>query len=216
MANLLKIEYVDGSFDQISMESVDRNAGRGTRRDELDALFNRDDVVATGCHRDLETGLVTLGWNERPFLTNVLPTGARFFEVDGVRYKAEARPDPDARFGARARAFVFGPGDDVDAQEILAPLAKLVGASSIHTKRGDYPALDKAWDIVNGEIVARKRKVLDAALRAFHASAGERGARFSRRAGCSCGCSPGFILDGIASRRMDLFVSVVKEQSKAA
>jgi hypothetical protein len=126
-----------------------------------------------------------------------------FMTINDQHFRISQRPSENYR--AKSRAYVFGPGDgdDINSQVILGPMATLVGAPSIYTKRGEFPTLDKAWDALNAEIVARKRVVLNAAL-------GEKalGALYSRTAGCRCGCSPGFIL---ASRNgQDYFISEVK------
>jgi len=94
----------------------------------------------------------------------------------------------------RSLAYVWGPGDDRNPSEEFAELAESVGAESVYTLRGEYPELDKAFDKMNREIVAEKRKVLRAVLKAL----GEEDVKdsFSRKAGCKCGCSPGFILKG--------------------
>lgn len=76
-----------------------------------------------------------------------------------------------------------------------------IGAADIHTKRGAFPAVDKAWDKHNREIVRRKsivfREGLKAVLKEKH---NDVKFRFSRTAGCSCGCSPGFIVEGVDAR----------------
>lgn len=59
--------------------------------------------------------------------------------------------------------------------------------------RGEDPTVDKAWDAYNrAEVKAMRVKVLNW----LDAAGYERvKVRFSRKAGCGCGCSPGFIAD---------------------
>lgn len=65
------------------------------------------------------------------------------------------------------------------------------------TRRGDFPEVDKAWDRYNKQHV---RIVRDAIVAVLNEMVGYRydvkaaDVRFSRKAGCTCNCSPGFIL----------------------
>lgn len=64
-------------------------------------------------------------------------------------------------------------------------------------ERGVDPENDKAYDRFNKAQVRIWKAHLVAAMEAGLVPGGERvTARFSRKAGCSCTCSPGFILDG--------------------
>lgn len=112
-----------------------------------------------------------------------------------VTYEAELRRRNDWRARPRkTRAYVFGPGDDRNPSKEFRFLAEHIGAPSVYTRRGEWPALDKAFDVMNREIVAAKREVLDAVLEKM--DLGVEKIQFSKKAGCSCGCSPGFIIDG--------------------
>ncbi len=134
-------------------------------------------------------------------------------EHEGTNYKAEWRQRTYGRGGgnayhAKARAHIWGPGDDRNPSVEFQALADHIGAPSVYTKKGEWPPLDKAFNKMNREIVEAKRKLLDKALKALDISI-EKKPSFSRKAGCSCGCSPGFILD---TYRHDLYVSEIKEE----
>jgi hypothetical protein len=118
------------------------------------------------------------------------------FDVGGKTYEAELRgKDWSERRYAKAKGFCWGPGDDREPSKEFRFLAEHIGAPSVYTSRGDFPALDKAFDKMNREIVAAKREVFEAALKALGFEFAKGQVKFSRKAGCSCGCSPGFILD---------------------
>lgn len=64
--------------------------------------------------------------------------------------------------------------------------------------RGIHPEIDKLWDECNRAMVRSKKEFLEA-LKATIPVLGEILAdhklHFNRKAGCSCGCSPGFVAD---------------------
>jgi len=66
--------------------------------------------------------------------------------------------------------------------------------------RGQRPEVDKLYDSLNRQVVKNKKALLAEAKEqaAVAELLGERKMTFSRKAGCSCGCSAGFILDGMA------------------
>jgi hypothetical protein len=146
------------------------------------------------------------------------PTGAtlqvRVQASDGKLYEVRVRPENETR-GKKARVYVHGSFDKACASEALAGFAATVGAPSVFTQRGQFPALDKAWDAFNGWIVEQKRQALYLVMEELVDDAEEllEGATFSRKAGCSCGCSPGFVVDGLPLNR-DVWVEEV--QPKAA
>jgi hypothetical protein len=116
------------------------------------------------------------------------------FEFNGKTYEAEERWNSGSEQRKKTRAHVWGPGDDRCPTVEFRFLAEHIGAPSVYTKKGEFPALDKAFRVMNKEIVAAKREVLDAAIKALEVPwYGE--PKFSRKAGCPCGCSPGFIID---------------------
>lgn len=64
-------------------------------------------------------------------------------------------------------------------------------------ERGVDPENDKAYDRFNRAVTRIWKSHLVAAMEAGLMPGGERvKPRFSKKAGCSCPCSPGFILDG--------------------
>ena len=64
-----------------------------------------------------------------------------------------------------------------------------IGVHPEYSIRGENADLDKAWRAYNKKEVEALKKHLVAAL-------GEQSVRFSKTAGCSCGCSAGFIYTG--------------------
>ena len=140
------------------------------------------------------------------------------FNVGTVSYEAELRNSGYTARAKKPRASVWeADGSVPEAEVVLGPVAKALGAPTIHTVRGAFPALDKAWDAYNKSVVEVKRAVLFGALKAL-APVNPQAAyfrenmdqiKFSRKAGCRCGCSPGFVLPGLASHQdIDLFVNV--------
>ena len=134
----------------------------------------------------------------------------KLFECNGVKYEIEFRSLPTfttrgERRRDKGRAYVWG-GDDV-SEDNLEVVAKEVGAPHIYTSRGDYPELDRAWDKFNREIIRNKAAILRAGVMALglQSDVADK-AKFSRKAGCACGCSPGFILQ----MRGDIYIEGVK------
>lgn len=67
--------------------------------------------------------------------------------------------------------------------------------------RGDGSAEDKAWKAYNRAEVANQRDLIEEALAQNPELATKLGKlSFSRKAGCGCGCSPGFIAEGQGSQ----------------
>jgi len=67
--------------------------------------------------------------------------------------------------------------------------------------RGQRPEVDKMFDALNRQVVRNQKKVALEAIAAIEPLAelvGKQKMTFSRKAGCSCGCSPAFILDATA------------------
>lgn len=62
--------------------------------------------------------------------------------------------------------------------------------------RGEFPDVDKLYDQLNRAIGRVKREVAVSAARKIAVDDTITG-RFSRKAGCSCPCSPGVILDRV-------------------
>jgi len=62
--------------------------------------------------------------------------------------------------------------------------------------KGDDPDNDKAWRKYNRDEITEMRKLLeDVTVFLNDIANGDLTYRFSRKAGCGCGCSPGFIAD---------------------
>ena len=114
----------------------------------------------------------------------------------------------------KGRAYVWG--SDVVAEAAMAPIQKDIdklaaelGLIHPHTQIGMYPDMDKLWKALNKEIVKGQRLVLDVVLWDLGL---QQTARWSIRAGCSCPCSPGFILGNL--RGMDIFIERVKDEGE--
>ncbi len=129
------------------------------------------------------------------------------FQFGDIEYKAELR-DRSLRAGsnayyAKTRAYVWDAGERRNPTKEFKALADYIGAPSVYTVKGEWPALDKAFNKMNREIVAAKREVLVAALAALEITDLGK-ASFSKNAGCQCGCSPGFIFSESIAK--DLFI----------
>lgn len=114
------------------------------------------------------------------------------FESGGKSYRLRDR----GVYGKKRSgvAFVSGADEHLDSAEAIQPAAAAVAAPTIYTRRGVFPTVDRAWDEFNRQVVAAQRAVLDDGLRALGHRPEEMGIQFSRTAGCSCPCSPGFVL----------------------
>ena len=65
-----------------------------------------------------------------------------------------------------------------------------------YSMEGDDPENDKAWRKYNRDKIVAMRELLDDISGWLQSiSNGDLKYRFSRKAGCSCGCSPSFIAD---------------------
>lgn len=119
-----------------------------------------------------------------------------------VTLRAADRP------ASRARMSVFDNPDTDSQEEAIHTRAKELGAPHGWTKRGDFPEIDKMWDVMNRAIVDHKRTIANEAAEALGI---EPSMSFSRKAGCSCGCSPGFILKAITG--VQFFVEEAPEDT---
>jgi hypothetical protein len=80
----------------------------------------------------------------------------------------------------------------------------------IYTKRGDFPEVDKAWDKYNRSIVKAERIFVDTVREQLLKDTMGK-AKWSKKAGCFCGCSPGWIVDGEELRRHSIQVFIPKQ-----
>jgi hypothetical protein len=105
------------------------------------------------------------------------------FKHEGKTYQATVRDRGDGRCAARCRLYVF------PSKSVFADLAdRFTGARYDRERR----ATEK-----------------DMAVAAMHALGFTSGLSYSRRAGCPCGCSPGFILGNTTLHGLEIFVKVV-------
>ena len=98
------------------------------------------------------------------------------FEMNGLKITVTFS---DYRDNKRARIYVSGQDEPALAEPPM-------------TLRGDYPEIDRAWDKYNREVVKNKRALV---AKADLEMLRDVKIRFSRKAGCSCSCSPGFIAE---------------------
>lgn len=110
-----------------------------------------------------------------------------------------------------ARAFMWSHVLDLPNDE-LEQIAKEEGVGLYDDTS---PRLNKAWKAHNREEVSLMSDLLDAALEVLNLHITY---RFSRTAGCKCGCSPGFILNtefgcGLPEW-VDVFISEVNPPKK--
>lgn len=141
-------------------------------------------------------------------------TDTFFFTYEGMEYECrlseewEHAEKPWSYRRTTGRAFVWN-NPKVD-DKILWDEANRLGLTTIYSEKGEYPTLDKAWKKYNRMEVKSMTGVLEAACKALGLTI--ESVKFSRFAGCSCPCSPGFIVkfQGIPGY-FDLFVGEKKE-----
>ena len=134
--------------------------------------------------------------------------------LDGDRrFNVRVFRDPEGPGKRKSgRAFVHNRCDSLNVSDVLDGFRVALGLSTVFTTRGEYPAMDKAFDAFNTLVMREKEDDLKIAL--AHAQLGDNiQPKFSRFAGCSCGCSPGFMLQGTEP---DLMVYVSVEQGGLA
>lgn len=136
------------------------------------------------------------------------------FTLNSRKYNVEVCHNDYGETNKRNRAFVWLHEEDgATGKEHLNFVAEAIyEVDSIYSKKGDLPLLDKAWKRFNRAEVEAERKVLDAALLAIEEDFGYISTdewRFSRHAGCSCPCSPGFV--ATSSYGKTIYVNPVKE-----
>lgn len=115
-------------------------------------------------------------------------------EFNKKEYKATLTKKRAKKSNRKSRLFVYIDQAIEDAT---------IGEHPEYGMRGVDLALDKAWDTYNRKLLKMQREL---ALTAFS----EVGAeliieKFTRKAGCTCPCSPGFIL---ADKGFTYFVSI--------
>lgn len=144
-----------------------------------------------------------------------LETEYTYFEYMGKQYQAHLLEDykhADKPWSYRkntGRAFVWD--NPKVSDKILLDEAEKLGLTSIYSEKGKYPTLDAAWKKYNRMEVKSMTGLLEAACNAMGLTIEK--VTFSRYAGCSCPCSPGFIikLEGVPGY-FDLFVSEKEEE----
>lgn len=129
------------------------------------------------------------------------------FTIQLIAAKPSERPK-------KTRVYVSGE-DDVDFSPAYAAteLDRQTSGQG-YVGRGYSPETDKLFDALNRQVVRNQRAVLAQARIAvpeLDAILGNNTFGFSRHAGCSCSCSPGFVASGylrVAGRAItDVFVT---------
>lgn len=105
---------------------------------------------------------------------NVLAKSVIETTLHGQRVKIEYRIRRNTERYSKARAYVWYPTE------------QFCGEAPPFSMKGEDPANDKAWRAYNKREVAVMRDIL--ALLGVDTTEWS----FSRKAGCGCGCSPGF------------------------
>jgi len=134
------------------------------------------------------------------------------FKLDGRIYTAEVRRNKVGDRGwAKSIAYVWEDIADHLDDSMLEKAAEVSKAQSKRTKIGEFPLVDAAYKVHNALVIAIKHRILFTALLHLCDDAAAVGMRFSRKAGCNCGCSPGFVLQGLG-RGVSLFIERKKVQ----
>ena len=119
--------------------------------------------------------------------------GSRTITIENDEFTIKLRGPhyDDRRIGLKTRVYVSG-AENVNFE----PAYELERATGGMKPRGDVPEVDKMYDRLNRQVIKNKRSVIENAIAEFPVLADLLDAikfNFSRYAGCSCPCSPGFI-----------------------
>ena len=113
------------------------------------------------------------GVDKMSTVINVLQTN-----IDGHEVRVELRkmPTMSERVNTKSRTYVYYPTET------------FCGEHPPYTLKGNDPANDKAWKVYNKKELAMMEKFM------ILTGMGDKNEwRFSRKAGCSCPCSPGWV-----------------------
>lgn len=141
--------------------------------------------------------------------------------VDGISTEVTARARHYKERAKHARIYVDF--DEYEARHRVHPnpepgmFAELGlpmggnGKPHVYTTRGQFPEVDKAWDRANRDYARMAREVASQALAGVGLRLPER-MKYSRRAGCTCPCSPGIVTSGMfvpgLGDNVDIWVTV--------
>lgn len=135
--------------------------------------------------------------------TTKAPTATTTYTIDGQTYLLTI--NVHNRTGLRtARDYKRKDTVDVDASILdhLVPAQPcyedftelgFTHTGTAYTERGKYPAIDRAWDKHNRALLKVQKAVAIEGLKALGWEYPE-GLKYRRTAGCSCGCSPAWVL----------------------
>jgi len=129
-------------------------------------------------------------------MDRTIKTTSTLVELGGALYRvtAELRGRRYDERPSKGRMYIWG--------EPSPEAVGLADRAPAPSRKGDDEALDAEWRRYNRAELKTLRAIADKAAEGL----GVRVDRFSRKAGCSCGCSPGFVLEGAWNQ--DVFVHV--------
>lgn len=120
------------------------------------------------------------------------------------------RPEP---YGSKQKHTILYISNPFDPEEL-----KYSGITKRpeYTRRGDFPEIDKEWKVYNkAELQTQKKIIAKAVQDGLIDSKLAIELKFSKKAGCACGCSPGWKARDY--RRLSIWLTVTspsKEQAK--
>lgn len=136
------------------------------------------------------------------------------FTSQNKQFKIEVRIPKERSDFRRSTLIAYVWGSNEPNDSVLDEAAKAAGAPHRYTTIGEFPAVDKAFRDYNKLVVKSQREVLGAGLRevfgAFVDSPELKEIKFSRTAGCRCGCSPGFIIRAQGLQGHSIYINEVK------
>ncbi|WIC89472.1 hypothetical protein SEA_BAJUNIPER_49 [Microbacterium phage BAjuniper] len=119
-------------------------------------------------------------------------------EAEGFTVQVVLHPLYSYKRPTKARVYVGGE-EDVDFSEAYAmQRANAETHGDPFYGKGTFPEEDKLFAKLNRQVVKNQKAVIEEAMQTSEAVAdllADRKLTFSRTAGCSCGCSSGFVPD---------------------
>lgn len=111
------------------------------------------------------------------------------------------------------RVYVSLKDEDSIGTDMLVSAKKSLELDSIYTRRGESPEMDVLWDALNrAQVAAMKAAAMSALIKKGFTVEDVKGLTFSRKAGCSCGCSPGFLFKASLATYAEFYVAPIEEK----